>query len=32
MPVERWQRLDILLRFIAGEIALNPNRAEGAAG
>jgi len=24
MPVERWQRLDILLRFIAGEIALNP--------
>lgn len=32
MPVERWQRLDILLRFIAGEIALDPNRAESAAG
>lgn len=30
MPVERWQRLDILLRFIAGEIALDPNRAEAA--
>ncbi|MEZ4381443.1 MAG: PilZ domain-containing protein [Nannocystaceae bacterium] len=31
MPVELWQRLDILLRFLAGEIALDPRRADGAA-
>ncbi|MCB9566332.1 MAG: PilZ domain-containing protein [Myxococcales bacterium] len=28
MPVELWQRLDVLLRFLSGEIAFDPQQQE----